>query len=395
MSDERASKGSGQPPRPLVLLVDDAAEYIEVLGDALVDGYRLKVANNGLKALELAASASDPPDLILLDLLMPGMDGYEVLKRLKKSPKTQDIPVLIMTAVEEFESEKLGFELGCADYITKPINPVLVRARVKTHIEQYRLLKSEQELLEKTLKGALAMLVEMLSVLDPESFGIARRMGELSERVGRVLAMESSWILGLAAVLSQIGVVTIPEQVLSKARRQSILTTAEREMYSRIPEIGSTLIRNIPRLDEVAEIVLYMQKNVNGTGFPNDAVSGDDIPLGSRILRVVYDYMNLLAHDGNHRAALNDMYRRTTWYDMDVVRALDKVLKERPRSILSKPVPKLLEDLRPGDVLATPLEAEDGRIFIQIGTILGETHLERIRNIARFVKLRKPVFVEA
>ena len=88
------------------------------------------------------------------------------------------------------------------------------------------------------------------------------------------------------------------------------------------------------------------------------------------------------------------MYRRTTWYDMDVLRALDKVLKERPRFVLTKPIPKLLEDLRPGDVLATPLEAEDGRIFIQTGTILGETHLERIRNIARFVKLRKPVLVE-
>ena len=261
-------------------------------------------------------------------------------------------------------------------------------------MEQYRLLKSEQELLEKTLKGALAMLVEMLSVLDPESFGIARRMGELSERMGKFLGMESSWILGLAAVLSQIGVVTIPDQVLTKVRRRAILSTVEREMYSRIPEIGSTLIRNIPRLEDVAEIVLYMQKNINGTGFPPGAVAGKEIPLGSRILRVVYDYMNLVAQDGDPKAALNDMYLRTTWYDMDVLRVLDHLLKERPRAILTQPVPRLLEDLRPGDVLATPLEAEDGRIFIQIGTILGETHLERIRNIARFVKLKKPVLVE-
>lgn len=394
MSGEKSAPGRGAPARPTVLLVDDSAEHVEVLAAALEGDYRLKVANNGLKALDLAASASDPLDLILLDLLMPGMDGYEVLKRLKKSPRTKAIPVLIMTAVEEFESEKLGFELGCADYITKPINPVLVRARVKTHVEQYRLLKSEQELLEKTLKGALGMLVEMLSVLDPESFGIARRMGALSERVGRVLGMESSWIMGLAAVLSQIGVVTIPDQVLAKARRQAILTTVEREMYSRIPEIGSTLIRNIPRLEDVADIVLYMQKNINGTGFPHDAVSGQDIPLGSRILRVVYDYMNLVAQDGNPKAALNDMYLRTSWYDMDVLQTLEKVLRERPRTALTRPVPRLLEDLRPGDVLATSLEAEDGRVFVQSGTILGETHLERIRNVARFVKLKRPVLVE-
>lgn len=124
---------SHTPKRPSVLIVDDTPANLAILSEALKSVYRTKVALDGDKALKLAASYP-PPDLILLDIMMPGMDGYEVCRRLKLNPSTSDIPVIFVSAMNEVEDETRGLELGGVDYVTKPISPAIVRARVKTHL---------------------------------------------------------------------------------------------------------------------------------------------------------------------------------------------------------------------------------------------------------------------
>ncbi len=119
--------------QPRILVVDDTPENVDVLAGILREHYQIKVALNGQKALQIAA-ADPPPDLILLDVMMPEMDGYEVSRRLKENPVTRDIPVIYVTAKTEVEDETKGFELGAVDYITKPISPTIVEARVKTHL---------------------------------------------------------------------------------------------------------------------------------------------------------------------------------------------------------------------------------------------------------------------
>ena len=120
-----------------VLIVDDSVETVKILGEAIEDLCEILVALNGAKALEIVASPN-PPDLILLDVLMPEMDGYEVCKRLKSNPATFSIPVLFVTSLTESEDEAKGLELGAIDYLTKPVNPHIVRARVKNHLELVR-----------------------------------------------------------------------------------------------------------------------------------------------------------------------------------------------------------------------------------------------------------------
>jgi adenylate cyclase len=139
-----------------VLIVDDAPENIDILGNALTD-YRRSVAMNGEKALQRAMS-DNPPDLILLDVMMPGMDGFEVCRRLKAEPRTRDIPVIFVTAKGEVEDETLGFALGAVDYITKPISPPIVQARVKTHLMlklARERIQEEQQLSERLLLNIL------------------------------------------------------------------------------------------------------------------------------------------------------------------------------------------------------------------------------------------------
>ena len=130
-----------------VLVVDDSPENIDLLGGVLSQDYKIKVALNGEKALKIAGS-ENPPDIILLDIMMPGMDGYEVCRRLKSDPKTRDIPVIFITSMSEVEDETKGLALGAIDYITKPIRSPIVQARVKSHLE----LKEARELLKNQNK---------------------------------------------------------------------------------------------------------------------------------------------------------------------------------------------------------------------------------------------------
>ena len=144
--------------KPLVLIVDDTPENIALMNGLLKDRYRTRIATNGERALE-AAAQKPQPDIVLLDIMMPGMDGYEVCRRLKADPATVGIPVVFLTAKAQVEDEQLGFDVGAVDYITKPISPPIVLARVNTHLT----LKAEHERAEKLLLNVLpAVIAERL-----------------------------------------------------------------------------------------------------------------------------------------------------------------------------------------------------------------------------------------
>ena len=126
-------KGLDFTVKATVLIVDDTPDNLVLMSGLLKDDYKVRIANSGDKALIIAASDA-PPDLILLDIMMPGMDGYEVCRRLKREPKTTNIPVIFLTGKAEVADEAKGLELGAVDYITKPFSPAIVMARVKTHL---------------------------------------------------------------------------------------------------------------------------------------------------------------------------------------------------------------------------------------------------------------------
>jgi putative two-component system response regulator len=130
--------------KPAILVVDDTAENLQLMNGLLSKDYKVKVANSGERALKIA-STLPVPDLILLDILMPGMDGYEVCRRLRADPVTADIPVIFLTARADVEDEEKGFEVGCVDFISKPVSPPIVKARVKTHL----MLKSARDFLKE------------------------------------------------------------------------------------------------------------------------------------------------------------------------------------------------------------------------------------------------------
>lgn len=206
--------------------------------------------------------------------------------------------------------------------------------------------------------------------------------------------MKNPWVLGIASILSQIGILTVPEGVATKLQTGTFLTSAERDLANRIPEIGADLIRNIPRLEEVAEAVLYMNKNVNGTGYPPDDRKDQDIPLGGRILRVVWDFERLLPKFSSALATIHDMEGRTTWYDLEVLRAFKRCVERiEPQQVEPVTQRLSLRDLRIGQVLLEGIETVDGLLVVPGGTVIGLAHLQKLRNFARLSGIREPILV--
>ena len=378
---------------PQILFVDDDPNILAAYTRVLRRRYHILTAQGGEEGLQVI-QAEGPFAVVVADMRMPGMDGVVFLSHVRNfNPDTVRIMltgnVNLGTAVEAVNRGNIF------RFLTKPCEPDVLATALDDALGMYRLVIAEHELLEKTLKGSIDLLVELLSTLDPLSFGRATSSAERSERIARLMHAENPWVVSLATVLSQIGVLTIPTTLMVKARGGGLLNPSEREVLDRVPEIGSNLLRHIPRLEDVANVIHYMNKNFNGSGYPKDALAGEEIPIGARILRVVFDYQDLEPKKRNMREAIEHMRSRKAWYDPAVVSALEQVMREEPGAIddFEKPRTLPLRDLRVGHMLHHGVFTADGLLVVPEGTILGPSHLEKMRNFARLSGLKEPIWV--
>ena len=304
--------------KPTVLIVDDTPDNLSLMTGILKGEYRTKVANNGERALQIA-STLPLPDLILLDIMMPGIDGYEVCGRLKADQVTSDIPVIFLTAKAEVEDEQKGFEIGCVDYITKPISPPIVLARVKTHL----LLKSARDFLKDQnayLEEEVARRTREVQVIQDVTIAA---MGSLAEtrdnETGNHIRRTQNYVKVLAAKLKEnpkfaavldaatiemyyksaplhdIGKVGIPDRILLKPGK---LTPEEFEIMKTHTTLGRDAILAAEKsldapssfLRYAREIAYSHQEKWDGSGYPEGMV-GPLIPLSARLMAVadVYD----------------------------------------------------------------------------------------------------------
>jgi cyclic di-GMP phosphodiesterase len=304
--------------KPVVLIVDDTPENLTIMNGLLKDAYRTKVANNGERALKLA-TAEPRPDLVLLDIMMPGMDGYEVCRRLKADAATHEIPVIFLTAKTQVEDESRGFEVGCVDYITKPISPPIVLARVRTHLA----LKAAADFLRdknEYLAAEVARRTKQISVVQDVTIMAMASLAETrdnetgnhirrTQHYVRVLALElrkqpkftavlddaTVELLFKSAPLHDIGKVGIPDAILLKPGK---LTPEEFEVMKTHTRLGRDAIvaaealldEPVSFLEYAREIAHSHQEKWDGTGYP-EGLAGERIPLSARLMAVadVYD----------------------------------------------------------------------------------------------------------
>lgn len=294
-----------------ILIVDDSPENLTVLSELLQPIYRVRAATSGRKALRIAVTAPRP-DLILLDVMMPEMDGYQVFEQLRADPATCDIPVIFVTAMDNLEAELHGLDVGAVDYITKPIVPPIVLARVHTQLElkqahdwlrdqngyletEVAKRMAENELIQEVSIRALAHLAE---TRDPETGNhILRTQGYVQQlamylrthpRFASVLTDRYIQLLARSAPLHDIGKVGIPDAILQKP---GPLTPEEWKIMKTHAKLGSEAIELAERdaaesvefLSLAKEIAHWHHEKWDGSGYP-DGLAGDSIPVSARIM---------------------------------------------------------------------------------------------------------------
>ncbi len=211
-----------------ILIVDDDPFNLTILNNLLKSNYKIKVANNGENALKVAASDTSI-DLILLDIIMPDITGYEVCQKLKEMPKLKDIPVIFTSALTETCEIVKGFDVGGVDYITKPFKPEEVNARVGVHLELKRTKNEIQSLLSKTLVGSVRLLVDVLTFSQPQLVQRSYRIRKYAKPILEKMKFDTqeAWNIELATMLSHIGCIAIPKEIMEKVNKQQKLTEAE------------------------------------------------------------------------------------------------------------------------------------------------------------------------
>ncbi len=303
-----------------VLVVDDAPDNLILLCELLKDHYQVKVANSGETALKIAHS-STPPDIILLDIMMPRMDGYEVCRQLKRDSYTTHIPIMFLTARSDPESEAYGFDLGVADYITKPISPPIVLARIKAQLQikaaadflddkarylEHEVVKRSQE--TATIQGltilAMAFLAES-SVYETSNHlrrtqhyvkALAQKL-RFNPRFVNYLSDSNINILFWAAPLHDIGNLGIPDHILLKPGATR-LTPEEFEIVKTHTTLGWQAVQRADQSLEIRgefltiakDMILYHHERMDGSGYPQ-GLKGDQIPISARLMAIadVYD----------------------------------------------------------------------------------------------------------
>ena len=279
-----------------ILVVDDTPTNIKIINELLKDEYHVSVATNGPDALALLAS-KNRPDLVLLDIMMPGMDGYEVCKQIKNDQLTSNIPVLFLTAMSQAEDETMGLEIGAVDYITKPINPPILLQRVRNHLALHLHHERLEELiLERTeqLREGYIDTIHRLTLAseykDEETGAHIKRISHYSKELARSMGMPEKFCdeIFYASPMHDIGKVAIPDAILLK---QGPLDEAEWEVMKTHTEIGAKILSgsHSPFLEMAADIALCHHERWDGSGYPNN-LSGQDIPLTARIMNIVDQY---------------------------------------------------------------------------------------------------------
>ncbi|MEO5375404.1 MAG: two-component system response regulator [Alphaproteobacteria bacterium] len=295
--------------KKVILAVDDAPENLDVIKSILVPEYTVKRAPNGPLALKIAESQA--PDLILLDILMPEMDGFEVCLRLKANPATRAIPVVFVSALTESVDEQRGFAVGAVDYINKPFRPELVMARVRTHLEMKayrddleRLVEERTRALSRTQDATIFTVANLAETRDPETGAHIMRTQHYVKALAQYLSASPHHastltasnidLLFKSAPLHDIGKVGIPDHILLKPGK---LTPEEFEQMKTHTVTGwETLNKTEQRfgsdsfLRYACEISLTHHEKWDGSGYPHK-LAGDAIPLSGRLMAVadVYD----------------------------------------------------------------------------------------------------------
>jgi response regulator RpfG family c-di-GMP phosphodiesterase len=371
--------------RPSVLLVDDDPDLLAGVARSLrSERFDITTASRGSEALSLLRTGG-PFAVIVSDLHMREMDGVALLRQAREcSPDTVRV---LFTGQLDMERAIAAVNKGAVfRVILKPCSRIVLAFAINDAIEQHRLITAERTLLEQTLHGSIKALIEVLSLVAPAAFGRANRLRQTVRSLVEAFHLSSSWHIEVAAMLSQVGFVTLPPSTLEKMNQGEPLSEAELEMMRRMPVVVEQVLGNIPRLEQVREILRFQDHQLR-----NNGTEWESIPWGARALKLASD-LDALQGEGLPLSLVFDTLRgRDGWYDPEMLEKLAEVCSHTEQRLQVRELP--LSKLRPRMVLAQNVRTTKGVLFIARGQEVTASLLEKLRNLGHELIGDEPIRV--
>ena len=372
-----------------VLLVDDDVNILASFARNFRLKYKVETASTGEEGLQ-KLEMDGPFAVIIADYYMPGMNGVQFLTLAKKIAPDSERIMFSGQADLKVSIDAIN-EGNIFRFLSKPCPTDHFEKILNSAVERYRLVTSEKEILEQTLKGSIKLLANILSIMSPKVFKQATNLRRTAQKIAERLMSNNVWEIELAALFSQIGCVTIPAEILNKVYSGQLLTQGETEIYFSHANAGGNLLRNIPRLEGIANAIAYQFKQFDGGGYPRDEKKGKTIPLMARIIKVVIDYEALLSHGQSPAQALVEMRSKPDWYDKSILAALDAEISSVQTGFVVKALKA--EEITIGMVLADDIKDSVGAILIPKGFEITDVLQMRLIIFSRLGRVVEPIKV--
>jgi response regulator RpfG family c-di-GMP phosphodiesterase len=368
-----------------VLFVDDEPNILEGIQRTLRKQVDLQTAASGAKALQLMRDTG-PFALVVSDMRMPAMSGTQFLAKVRE--QAPDTVRMILSGHADLQDTIAAVNEGhIYRFLTKPCPSDRLLAAVEDGLNQHRLLTAEKTLLEQTLSGAVKMLIEILGMVSPAASNRAARLHRYTIELSKLLGLAQRWEFDLAALVSQIGCVALPKEMLFKVEACQALTEEENKLYESHPEVAGKLLAAIPRLEDVATIVTAQFGCATFSGMPDDLRQWDVCKLGQLLLRASIEYDRLVTRGANRERAVSALRATQFAFPGPVLQAMLAL----PIAANERAVRQIrLTDLTVGMTLDEDLVSPKGIRLVPSGTEVTSSLMTRLKSIAAGVGVAEP-----
>lgn len=369
-----------------VLCVDDEPQVLQGLALHLRRSYEVALATSGQDGLD-AVAEQGPFGVVLSDMRMPTMNGATFLGKVRQA--APDTTRMLLTGHTDLDAAIASVNEGqIFRFLTKPCPPAQLLLAFEAAAEQHRLVTAERVLLEETLHGSIKALADILSMTNPIAFGRAMRTKQIVVELAEALELQERWPVEVAAMLSQIGAVFLPEETAERFFYGQELDDNEKEMVDRIPKATEELLANIPRLEPVREILAKQRSRLT----MDRAIYEKEIPVGARILKIALDLDELESGGFTVQHALDTMRGRDGWYDPKILASLVKLKGTRAELSKIREIP--LRAVKVGMIFAEDVRTSSGILLVTRGYEVTQSFVERMRNI-RAATVNEPLRIIA
>ncbi len=362
-----------------ILFVDDDKNILDGYKRALRKDFEIHIAEGGEEALAIIKNEEEFA-VIVSDMRMPVMDGIQFLRRAREVSPNSVRMMLTGNADQQTAIDAVN-KGSIFRFLTKPCPPEDFATALKAGIEQYYLLTAERQILDQTLNSSLQVMVDILSLVNPTAFSRANRVKRMARDIAVALDVQKPWEVEIAAMLSQIGCVTVPEETLQKISNAQPLDEKELDLYHQHPQVGHDLIARIPRMETVAQIIANQNRRINDdVELKARTDETDDATLGARILKVVLDFDKMLDAGNLPHQAFKELSTRIGWYDQIVLNLLKELIDKAVEEFVSIEVN--VSKLKPGMILNKPIYSNRNALLLSAGQDVTQPLILRLINFA-------------